>query len=298
MTDNVDTGSPGAGAADTGSPNGGSNPQGQQPTGQPQGQPQGQQQPTGDTPAFAVPEAYKERGWAGKVKSLDDVFKQLDNLDQLAGKKAVTNIDYTKATPEEIAAHHKKLAPQDRGAYKFSVPDDPVSQIVGDAFMEAGINEHQGQAVLKKLAPFFEKMEGDLKTQQTSEEGYMKLSKEAFGDNFKDSIGKAEAVLKQFAPDDATKKAFDDMPNDQRIAVDKTILKMQESHEARVQKILKEHGIKESGAQGEGGQGKMAGDVTEQRKDLRKQINELSSRPHTAEERQKLVDRLAATYKQ
>lgn len=298
MTDNVDTGSPAAGA-DTGSPNGGGNPQGQQPTGQQPaaggdgGQPQGQPQ----TPAFAVPDAYKEKGWASKVKSMDDVFKQLDNLDTLAGKKTVTAIDYATATPEEIKAHHAKLAPADISAYKFSQPDDPTSQAVGSAFREAGINEHQGQAVIKALAPFFEKMDADVKSNATSEEGYMKLSKEAFGDTFKDTIGKVEKVLKEHAPDDATKKALDDMPNDQRIAVDKTVNKLVDHYEQRIAKILKEHGIQESGAQGEGGQGKTGTDKASIQKDLRAQIRALDARPHTAQEKQALIDRLNDTYK-
>lgn len=301
MTDtNVDTGSPAAGA-DTGSPNGGGNPQGQQPTGQQsqgdQGQPQGQQQQGNDAPAFALPEAYKDKPWASKIKSQEDLFKQIDNLDQLAGKKAITPIDYTKATPEEIKAYHSKLAPADISAYKFSQPDDPTSQAVGAAFREAGINEHQGQAVIKALAPFFEKMDADVKSNATSEEGYMKLSKEAFGDNFKDTIGKVEKVLKEYAPDDATKKALDDMPNDQRIAVDKTVNKLVEGYEARIAKILKDHGIQESGAQGEGGQGKTGTDKASIQKDLRAQIRALDARPHTAQEKQALIDRLNDTYK-
>lgn len=300
MTDtNVDTGSPAG--ADTGSPNGGGNPQGQQPTGQqPTGQdpnPQGQQ-PTGqEPPAFTVPEAYKDKPWAQKLKSQDDVYKQLDNLDQMVGKKTITPIDYSKASAEEIAAHHSKLAPQDISAYKFAQPDDPFSQAVGKTFIEAGINEYQGQAIVKALAPVIEKMENDIKSQSTSEEGYMKLSQAAFGENFKDTIGKVEAVLKNHAPDDETKKALDDMPNEHRIAVDKTVNKIVEGYEARIAKILKEHGIHESGAQGEGGQGKITTDKATMQKDLRQQIRELDKRPHTAQEKQALIDKLNETYK-
>jgi len=285
----ADTGSTGAGGAQQGSGEGQSSQSVQ--TGA------GQQQST-QTPDFVVPEAYRERGWAGKVKSVDDAFKLIDNQDQLIGKKVLTAIDYTKATPEEIAEHHAKLAPQDRSAYKFNKPDDPVSIAVADVFMKAGINEHQGNQILSQLHPVIMKMQEDQGAQATSEEGYIKLSQEAFGDKFKETLGRVEAVLKQNAPDDASKKVFDDLPNDQRIAVDKTVNKIVEGYENRIAQILREHGITESGAQGEGGQGKVSSSVDDQRKDLRAQIRKIDARPHTASEKQALIDKLNSTYNQ
>lgn len=83
-----------------------------------------------------------------------------------------------------------------------------------------------------------------------------------------------------------------------RIAVDKTVSKVVDAYEARIAKILKEHGITESGAQGDGGQGHMSSDVESQRKELRAQIRKIDSRPHTAAEKQALIDKLNATYKQ
>ena len=302
MTDATDTGSPAG--ADTGSPNGGGSQQGQQPNGQSQSQPNGegqqqqgqQQQP--NTPEFKVPDAYKDKPWSSKIKSSDDLWKQLENTQSLIGQKTIQPIDYTKATPEEIKAHHAKTAPSDMSAYKFAVPDDPVSKAVGSAFMEAGINEHQGQAVIKALAPFFEKMDGDIKLQSTSEEGYMSLAQKAFGDNYKETIGKAEKLLKEVAPNDEVKKALDDMPNEQRIVLDQMVAAMAEKYEGRIAKILKDHGIHESGAQGEGGQGKVTVDLKAQQKELRNQIRELDKKPHPAAEKKALIDKLNDTYKQ
>ena len=299
-------GSP-AGAADTGSSSAASQTGAASQGGQQGGQGQqssssqssgDQQQQTQTQTQFSVPEAFKEKGWASKVKSMDDVFKLVDNQDQLIGKKAVTALDYSKATEEEIAAHHAKLAPQDRAAYKFNAAaDDAVANAVGDAFIKAGLNEYQGQQILKTLHPVIQKMQEDKVAADTSEDGYMKLSQEAFGENYKQSIGRVEKVLKTFAPDDASKKVLDDMPNNQRIAVDKTVNKLVDAYESRIAKILKEHGITESGAQADGGQGNMSTDVDGQRKELRAQIRKIDSRPHTAAEKQALIDKLTATYK-
>lgn len=257
--------------------------------------------PAGDAPPkqFAVPDAYKDKPWASNIKSEDDVYKQLDGVQELIGKKTIMPIDYAKATPEEVATYHATLAPKEASAYAFAQPDDPVSKMVGDAFIKNGINENQGKGIVTALAPFFEKMEGDLKAQSTSEEGYMALSKAAFGDNFKETIGKVEAVLKAHAPDDATKQALDDMPNDQRIAVDKVVSKVVEGYEARIAKILKDHGVHETGAQGEGGNGSMSTDINAVRADLRKQINDLSTKPmQNGNDKKVLIDKLQATYAQ
>lgn len=247
---------------------------------------------------FTVPEAYKASSWAGKVKSMDDVFKQLDNLDKLAGKKAVAGIDYSTAKPEEIQAYHDSLAAKDIAAYGFQNVEDPTIVTIGGAFKKAGLNEHQGKALLETLTPFFSELDQKTKAELTSEEGYVKLAKEAFGDGFKEHIGKVEKTLKTYAPDDATKAAFDEMPNATRIVVDKTVAKIVEAYEGRIAKMVKEYGITESGAQAGADTGNMSGSLEQRRTELRKKISELSTKPgHTYAQKQELIDQLNATYK-
>jgi hypothetical protein len=245
---------------------------------------------------FTVPEAYKTASWAGKVKSIDDVYKQLDNLDKLAGKKAVAGIDYSTAKPEEIQAYHDSLAAKDISAYGFG--DNPNEAAIGNAFKKAGLNEHQGKALLETLTPFFSELDQKTKAELTSEEGYVKLAQEAFGDGFKEHIGKVEKTLKTYAPDDATKQAFDEMPNATRIVVDKTVAKIVEAYESRIEKMVKEYGIKETGAQA-GSDAGSPGSIEQKRTELRTKIRELGMKPgHTYAEKQALVDQLNATYKQ
>lgn len=289
-TENVDTGSPAGGAAaaaDTGSPNG------QQQQQQAQGGSNnngGGQQP----PAFTVPDTYKDRSWAGKLKSPDDVWKQLDNLDQLAGKKTVGTIDYETATPEQIAAHHAKLAPADTSAYQFGEGADPeFSSAVAGVFKENGINAYQGNQIIKKVLEIAGGVGEKTKANATSAKAFLEMAKARFGDEHeKASVAINNTITKNATPDDL--KVFNDMDNATRIAVDQTIYNLSKGYEERIAKILKEHGIKETGAQGSGGDGQMKNDAAQQRAEIRKQMRELAAKPHTQAEKDALQQQLNA----
>ena len=250
--------------------------------------------PAGDSD-FALPDEYKEKSWADKVKSQDDLYRQLDNLSGLVGKKTILPIDYESATPEEITEHHKALAPE-KGleAYGFKDINDPLSKATGEAFLQSGITEHQGKAVLEVVREAMGAQVAD----DTSEDGYLTLAKESFGDDHETSIKQAETLLKANASEE-DKKFFDSIDNKARIALDRTVNNVAKSYEARIQAVLKEHGVKESGAQTDGNAGSPAADVKDVRSDLRNQIIEMSKgdKPYTAQDKQALIDKLNSTYK-
>lgn len=237
---------------------------------------------------FALPDEYKEKSWAAKVKTQDDLYKQLDNLSTLVGKKVIQPIDYEKASAEEIAAHYKKLAPEDVESYKFSDKSDPTfAKAIAPIFQEFGITPHQAAGLEAKITEIASSMVEAQRAEDTSEEGYFKLMEASFGDKAKGVAGFVETNLRQYASDE-DKAIFDGVDNATRTAIDRTIFR-----------ILQAHGVKESGAQVEGGAGKPgSANIDDTRKDLRQKIADLGKRPHTAEEKQKLVDQLSATYKQ
>lgn len=247
----------------------------------------GNDQKKNDPPAFILPDAHKEKSWASKIKSQDDVYAQLDNLTALVGKKVIQPIDFEKATPEEIAAHYKKLAPEDVAAYNFGEKADPeFAKAVAPIFQELGINPHQAKGLSEKITEIAAKMVQAQKAADTSEEGYFKLMEGSFGEKSKAIAGFVENNLKQYASAE-DKAVFDSVDNATRVAIDRTIFN-----------VLKAHGVTESGAQTGGDKGApQGGDVETTRKNLRQQIAELGRKPHTAEQKQKLVDDLAATYK-
>lgn len=253
---------------------------------------------SGDTNEFSLPDEYKDKSWAEKIKSQDDAYKQIENLTSLVGKKTIAPIDYTTATPEEIAAYHSSLAPEDISVYEFSEEADPdTSKAIGEVFQKYGIDKFQGKGLAEDIRGITSKMIEEKTKADTSEETYMEMMKESFGEDYKQSIGVVEKVLKTHASDD-DKKVFDSVDNKTRAAVDRTVHAVSKQYEERIANILKEHGVTETGSQVEGAQGTNTGvDIGAVRSDIRNQLQQIDSRPHTAEEKRTLQNKLAATYK-
>ena len=131
-----------------------------------------------------------------------------------------------------------------------------------------------------------------------SEEAYMKMMEESFGEDYKTTVGIVEKSLKEHTTSDEDKKIFDKMDNAPRAAVVRTIHSITKAYEDRIAAILKEHGVTETGSQVEGIKGVNSGvDVMDVRADLRNKLTEITQRSHTTEEVQGIKDKLAATYK-
>jgi len=236
----------------------------------------------GQQGAFAIPEAYKDRGWAQKVKSLDDVFKQIDTLDALKGKKMVVP-DFEKGTPEEIEGFLKLLRPKDKSEYAF--PEGSAKEItekIADIFYQNGIPKAFGNKIISAYA----ELEKGVIAQRFSKDGMETILKTSFGDDYQKAAGEtANLLAKNLSEDD--RKLLEKIPNEHLGLIYRL-----------TNNLIKAYGIKE-GVAGEAGAGKgTQGNVEEVRKSLRKQIADLDKRPHTSEEKQKLLDKLSATYKQ
>lgn len=248
---------------------------------------------------FELPEEWKDKPWADKVKSQDDAYKQIENLTALVGKKTIAPIDYETATADEIAAHHSSLAPENVSDYVWAENSMPeITDPMGSLMQEAGINKHQQQVLSTGFDKVIEGLASDKVKADTSEEGYMKIMEESFGEDYKTTVGIIEKSLKEHAASDEDKQALDAMDNSTRAVVDRTVHSITKAYEDRIKAILDEHGVTETGAQVEGDKGVNTGvDVGEVRTDLRNKLAQIDQRPHTAEEKQTLKDKLAATYK-
>jgi len=249
---------------------------------------------------FTLPDEYKEKTWAGKIKSQEDAYKQIDNLTELIGKKTIKPINYEEATPEEIAAHHSSLAPEDVKDYGLTDGDgDPAfAEAVGGIFQKYGVDKYQAKGLAGEINAVAAKMVEEKTKADTSEEGYMKLMEESFGEDYKEQAGIVEKSLKEHAASDDDRKALDELDNTQRALVDRTVHSLTKHYETRIKTLLKEHGITETSAQVEADKGSNSGvDINEVRSDLRNKMAELGTRQHTAQELQVLKDKLDATYK-
>lgn len=238
--------------------------------------------PSPEPPEFTIPDAYKDKAWASKVKTQDDLWKQLENTQALIGKKVVVP-DWEKADPKEIDEYIGNLRPKDKAAYQFT-DDVPEAErgVYADMLHEIGIPAYQANKLVPKFMEYF-------KTQAAKEydyDGFLAKAEEKFGAGYKEKIVKARVAVKEALPKELTEKV-DSLPNEAHVAF----------YEA-MNTILDKYGAKETGAGGEGGEGEgSAVDKTEARKAIRAEIAALEKRPHTIEEKMALNNKLAETYK-
>lgn len=230
---------------------------------------------------FKIPDAYKEKPWAAKIKTQEDLFKQLDGAQELIGKKVLPQIDFTKATPEELDKFNEAHRPAEVSAYGLKdlglADDHPVGAILH----KAGVPVHQGKAIVAE----YQKAEAAALANATSAEGFKSAMTDKFGEKYEAVVAQSVQLHKQHLSPD-TQKLFDGLPNN----VLAGIYELTEN-------MRKAYGVEETGAQGGDNKGGVpAADVTEVRKKLRADIAALQLRPHSAAEKQKLVDELQATY--
>lgn len=242
-------------------------------------------------PAYKIPDAYKDKPWASKIKSEEDVFKQLDNLNTAVGKKHATP-DFKTADPKEIEEFFNGLKPSDKNVYKFGDDgtfDADFATSVSDVLFNVGVPEH----VANKLIPEYMKLEQARLEHATSAEGFEDEMKTSFGDGYDAQVKQIVDVHKaHLSPEDQA--LVEKMPN----ALLGVLYRLTNKMNADINRIKTEYGVKEGGDQAHTGAGNtpQPQDIGKVRSELRAKIREIEARPHTAEEVQKLKNDLHATY--
>lgn len=272
-------GQEGQGAAGAGAGQGDKSQAGQSGDKGAQGQAQGQQGAT-EGQGFSVPKEYAEKGWAKKVKTQDDVYKLIDNLDSTVGKKMVVP-DFEKGDPKEIEAFVSMLRPKSKDEYSFGEGvDKELADKAAEIFHKHGIPA----SLLNKAIPEYLAISEARAAKMYSKDGMEEILKKSFGDSYKETTGKTTNFLKEnLSKEDA--QLLESLPNEQMGIVHRL-----------AKKVIDAYGAKETGQAGEGGWGKHSGNVEEVRKSLRTQMAEMKKRPHNSDDYQKLLDQLSATY--
>lgn len=233
-------------------------------------------------PAFTVPDAYKEKVWAKGMKSTDDLWKQIDNTQALIGKKMVAP-DLEKATPKEIEDYYATLRPADKAAYQFD-EEIPAEQktAYADMLHKHGISAKQGNDLIKDYMA----MEKATVEKMYDKDSFLAELKTSFGAEHEKVAGQAAKTLA--ANLNAEDKALlEKVPNQFLGLIYRTVANLN-----------KAYGASESGAPANSAPGNIgAVDVEAQATKIRNDIQALTSRPHTFEEKQTLVNQLAALYK-
>ena len=236
-------------------------------------------------PEFKLPDEYKDKPWASKIKNQDDLYKQIDNLQSLVGKKAVVP-NLKEATPEEREAFYAQLRGKDASEYVIPEnPDFPAStgmkSFVAKLFMDNGVHPSQAEGVAKGWQEFGAQQIAA----QFSPEGMKAAMQESFGDKWESITGNIRNSMKNIASP-ADNAMLDKIPN---------------AYLGLVYRIVgataKAYGVKETDSAHFQGPGNTAPvDVNTVRQGLRQQLADLTMRPHTSMEQQAIIDKLNATY--
>lgn len=238
---------------------------------------------------FQVPEAYKDKPWVSKVKTLDDAFKQIDNLDTLVGKKHRFP-DHQTATPQELDEYYNSLRPAEKTAYKMPETFDAAhAGDVGDMLHLAGLSEHQAS----KLLPAYEAFEKKRMEEATSADGFKDVMTKNFGEKYDALVVSAQNAFKELLTPEQ-RQTLDVIPN----AFLAPVYAIVQKYEAKLEAIKKEYGVKENGDahMNAGGAPPAGQNWSEQVAAKRKEIAALETRMHTADEKQRLTDDLYKLY--
>lgn len=230
---------------------------------------------------FVIPEAYKDKPWAAKIKSQEDLFKQIDNLDTLVGKKAVVP-DFAKATPADVEAFNAQLRPADKAEYAAAVKMPETIPEADRAFYldllhDSVVRPEIANGVLEKFGGAIEAK----KAEMVSQEDFEAKMLARFG---KDGIvaGGPLALAESEAREHLNKAdtvVWDEIPN-RYLDVFYGVLNA----------VQKKYGATEGGAGGgRGGQGGSVADLNKQIDTVNQQIIDLAKRPHSSEEKSALI---------
>jgi len=153
-----------------------------------------QDQSTQQATQFKIPDTYKDKPWASKIKTEDDLYKQIDTLDSLKGKKNIIP-DFTKSTPEEIEEYLKTSRPKDKAEYQFDEGVDPqLKEGFTEILYKNGITAYQANQLIKD----YNQMEAAKKVELYDKDAFMKKAEEKFGKDYTTNLLLLKTQLRPF----------------------------------------------------------------------------------------------------
>ena len=225
-------------------------------------------------PAFKIPDEYKDKPWAAKIHSEEDLYKQIETLTALKGKKIVVP-DLAQATEQEREEYFALTRPKSADEYQFKEDTDPMmKEAVSKLLFDKGIGAYQANEIIKG----YEQAEQALLDVQFDPEGYKEVLKTAFGNEWEGVTKQIRTSLtNMMGKDDAA--MLDHLPNVYLGLVYRTL-----------GNVVKAYGIKETdGAHLTNNDGHAKADLTSRLKANTDALNSLSRRSHTAAEKQALI---------
>lgn len=236
------------------------------------------------TPEFKLPDEWKDKPWAAKIKSQDDLFKQLDHLNAAVGKKVIVP-DLEKATDVEREEYYKLTRPANGvEAYQFGdkAVDPIVKDTMGKSLLDNGVSAFQANNIIKD----YQAAEGKLLAEAFNPDGFKQTMEATFGADWEKLTGHTKNMLTGLmSPEDNA--LMDNLPNVYAGLVYRTL-----------SEVVKAYGINESFAHITAPKGAPpAANLETVRANLRGELGKLTSRPHTADEKASLIKQINDTYK-
>lgn len=230
---------------------------------------------------YKVPDEYKDKPWAKDLKSVDDLYKQHDGVQDLIGKKSLPpKLD--EMTDNQREEYYNSSRPEKWEDYEF--PEsflDAEKELTGKIFHKYGVSAYQAKALSLELEADSKRV----KEETYGEEPWKEVLKKSFGAEADKKGGEITGFIKKNTTE-ADQALIDAAPNEVLGALYRTI-----------NNVIGTYGITEKGtganAPGQSG----AVDKDKARAEWRQQIVDLTKRPHTAEEKKVLIDKLNASYK-
>ena len=162
---------------------------------------------------FTIPEEYKEAGWAGKIKSIEELWKAHANAQSLIGKKTV-GVPDENSTDEEWVEFNKKMSPEGT-EYQFTedTPDEDKS-FFNETLSKNGINKRAGDALLKAYNEHY-----SAKLEEMRDKGkFWEMAKERFKDDDQDTLKSSYDTIKEYSSE-ADHAVISSLTNNQMLSV-------------------------------------------------------------------------------
>lgn len=174
-----------------------------------QGAETSEKQPAGSS--FSIPEEYAGKGWAEKIKSQDDLFKQIDNLDSLVGKRQIPG---EGATDQEWDEFFGKIGkPESPDKYQLTDPEMPEGFALPDDFKskaqkimhESGLTQKQADTLYQKFLQEEISVAGSnqkamAEKQKELDAQFDEVTTKLFGDKFEEVSARSQNIIKENVP--------------------------------------------------------------------------------------------------
>lgn len=157
---------------------------------------------------FVVPDEYKDRGWASRIKSTDDLFKSYDNAQSMLGKRP-EGIPAKDASAEDWEKFYTAMGrPESADGYKFETTVEgfdgidlaPHEAKARGFFHELGLPQDKANAAWNRYLEM--ELEGHKEAEAQLDEQFNGLTAKMFGDRSGEVLDGTAAFLQSVATED------------------------------------------------------------------------------------------------